>query len=199
LTAALVGQAFSWVLIATGFAMALGVRVPFFGTGAVGGLWLALIGWFLGNAARQSYQVRLIEDQLASLPVSRVMHHDYRVVEPDASVQDLVDDGFLVLSQRAYPVVSDGELRGMVSLEDVRRLGRDQWPLRCAADVMTPLDRLHTVAPSQSASATLALLAERGVNQLPVVEHGRVVGLVTREDILKWMVLGPGGSSHEAD
>ena len=199
LTAAAVGQAFAWLLIATGFAMALGVRVPFFGSGAIGGLWLALIGWFLGNAARQSYQVRLIEDRLATLPVSRVMHHDYRVVEPDARVQDLVDDGFLVLSQRAYPVVSDGELRGVVSLEDVRRLGRDQWPSRRAADIMTPLERLHTMTPSQSASAALALLAERGVNQLLVVERGRVLGLVTREDILKWMVLGPGASSREAD
>src|SRR5690606_8733133 len=45
------GRAFACLLIATGFAMALGVRVPFFGTGLVGGLWLALIGWFLNNAA----------------------------------------------------------------------------------------------------------------------------------------------------
>ncbi len=194
LMAASVGQAFAWVLIATGFAMMLGISVPLFGSGPIGGLWLALIGWFLGNAARQSYRVRLIEDRLGSLPVRRVMHHDYQVVEPDTRVQDLVDDGFLAFSQRAYPVVSDGELRGMVCLEDVRRLGRDQWSSQRVADVMTPIEQLHTVSPSQSAAATLALLAEKGVNQLPVVEHGRVLGLVTREDILKWMVLSPGGS-----
>jgi Zn-dependent protease/CBS domain-containing protein len=189
LWAASVGQAFAWVLIATGFAMILGVRVPVFGTGAMGGLWLALIGWFLGNAARQSYQGRLIEDTLGALPVSRAMHHDYRVVEPGRTVQDLVDNGFLALSQRAYPVVADGGLRGMVSLEDVRRLERAQWPLRRVADIMTPMERLHSVGPSEAASCALALLAEQGVNQLPVIEHGRLLGLVTREDILKWMVL----------
>jgi Zn-dependent protease/CBS domain-containing protein len=191
LLAATVGQAFSWVLIGLGFAMMLGLRVPIFGSGALGGLWLALIGWFLGNAARQSWQGRLIEDRLGSLPVSRVMHHDYREVESDLSVLELVDQGFLALSYRAYPVVAQGELRGLVSLEDVRRIGRDQWAATRVADIMTPLDRLYAVGPTDSASRALKLLAEQGVNQLPVVDRGRILGLVTREDILKWMALSP--------
>jgi CBS domain-containing protein len=57
---------------------------------------------------------------------------------------------------------------------------------------MTPVERLHTLGPSTPASQALAQLAEKGVNQLPVIENGRLLGLVTREDILKWMVLGPG-------
>jgi Zn-dependent protease/CBS domain-containing protein len=191
LLAATVGQAFSWVLIGLGFAMMLGLRVPIFGSGALGGLWLALIGWFLGNAARQSWQGRLIEDRLGSLPVSRVMHHDYLEVEPDLSVLELVDQGFLALSHRAYPVVAQGELRGLVSLEDVRRLGRDRWAATRVVDIMTPLVRLYAVGPMDSASRALKLLAEQGVNQLPVVERGRILGLVTREDILKWMTLSP--------
>ena len=191
LLAATVGQVFSWVLIGLGFAMMLGLRVPIFGSGALGGLWLALIGWFLGNAARQSWQGRLIEDRLGSLPVTRVMHHDYREVEPDLSVLELVDQGFLALSYRAYPVVAQGELRGLVSLEDVRRIGRDQWAATRVADIMTPLDRLYAVGPTDSASRALKLLAEQGVNQLPVVDRGRILGLVTREDILKWMALSP--------
>jgi Zn-dependent protease/CBS domain-containing protein len=191
LLAATVGQAFSWLLIGLGFAMMLGMRVPLFGSGALGGLWLALIGWFLGNAARQSWQGRLIEDRLGALPVSRVMHHDYRVVEPDLSVLELVDQGFLALSYRAYPVVERGDLRGLVSLEDVRRLGRDQWAETRVADIMTPLARLYALDPRDSAFAALRLLAEKGVNQIPVVDRGRILGLVTREDILKWMTLRP--------
>ena len=192
LMAATVGQAFGWTLMAAGFAMILGIRVPLFGSGVGGGLWLALIGWFLGNAARQSYQLRLIEDRLGRLPVSRVMHHDYRTVEPNTTLQQLIDDGFLVLSQRAYPVVADDSLYGIISMEDVRPLQRDQWPVQRVADLMTPVERLHTVGPSTPASQALAQLAEKGVNQLPVIEDGRLLGLVTREDILKWMVLGPG-------
>jgi Zn-dependent protease len=198
LLAASVGQAFGWTLMAMGFAMILGIRVPIFGSGAVGGLWLALIGWFLGNAARQSYRLRLIEDRLGVLSVSRVMHHDFQVTEPDRLVQSLVDDGFLTHSQRSYPVIAAGRLLGMISLEDVRALERGQWAARRVADIMTPFERLHSVAPSQPASSVLALLAETGVNQLPVVEDGRLLGLVTREDILKWMFLGPSAPRQSA-
>lgn len=191
LLAATVGQAFSWLLIATGFAMILGLRVPVFGSGPIGGLWLALIGWFLGNAARQGWQGRLVEDRLGALPVSRVMHHDYREIPADMRIQELVDQGFLALSYRAYPVVGEGQLQGLVSLEDVRGLDRAQWVEIRAGDIMTPLARLRTLGPADSAFSALRLLAETGVNQLPVVEQGRLLGLVTREDILRWLALGP--------
>jgi Zn-dependent protease len=50
------GQAFGWALMAIGFGMALGLRVPYFGTGVLSGVWIALIGWFLNNAALMSYR-----------------------------------------------------------------------------------------------------------------------------------------------
>src|SRR5690606_34380126 len=50
------GRAFAWLLIACGIAMILGMQVPLFGRGFVGGLWLTLIGWFLHNAALMSYR-----------------------------------------------------------------------------------------------------------------------------------------------
>jgi Zn-dependent protease len=50
------GQVFAWVLISSGIAMILGLRVPVFGAGAANGLWLAFIGWFLHSAAVASYR-----------------------------------------------------------------------------------------------------------------------------------------------
>jgi len=187
--AAAMGQAIGWLLTATGFAMILGVRVPVFGTGLVGGLWLALIGWFLNNAALLSYRRRLIEDSLGGLPVSRVMHADYRTVEPDMSVQALVDQRLLATSQRVFPVVDAQGLQGIVCLEDVRRLDRDQWPSNPVAVIMTPLERLHVIGPDAPAAAALDRLARHGVNQLPVVRSGQLLGLVSRQDILTWLAL----------
>jgi CBS domain-containing protein len=186
------GQAVAWALIGTGFAMILGVRVPFFGTGVGGGLWLALIGWFLNNAALLSYRRRLVEDTLGDLPVGRLMNSVYQTVSPDMSVQDFVETRLLRASQRAYPVLNEDELRGMICLDDVRRVDQNRWAEQSVGELMTPRERLHTVAPSERAVAALDLLVQRGVNQLPVIEGHRLVGMLSREDILKWLASHPG-------
>lgn len=51
-----VGEAIAWLMILAGIGMIFGLAIPFFGTGFVGGIWLALIGWFLHHAATQRYE-----------------------------------------------------------------------------------------------------------------------------------------------
>jgi Zn-dependent protease/predicted transcriptional regulator len=186
------GQGFAWLLIASGFAMILGVRVPVFGTGPLAGLWLALIGWFLNNAALASYRRVLLEERLGDLPVTRVMYRNPVQVPRDISVQALVDEHLLGSSQRAFPVVDDGRLVGLVCLEDVRRLPRERRAETRLAEIMTPVGSLHTLSPSEKASAALSRLGEYQVNQLPVVQDERLLGMVTREAILRWLSLSRG-------
>jgi CBS domain-containing protein len=54
---------------------------------------------------------------------------------------------------------------------------------------MTPVERLACVGPDTDAAEALAELARRNVNQLPVLEGGRLVGLLRREDVIKWLAL----------
>ncbi len=189
------GQLFAWLLIGTGVAMALGVQVPVFGSGLIGGLWLMFIGWFLNNAAVMSYRQLLTRDALDAVPVSKLMRAAPAGVDAGASVRELVDDYLLNSDQRAFPVLDDGRLVGLVSLQDVRPLPQSNWPHVRVAEVMTARDRLVTVAPGDDAFEVLGLLGRHGVNQVPVIDaQGRVVGLVRREDILRWLTLfGDGG------
>jgi Zn-dependent protease len=181
------GRLFAWLLIGSGFAMALGVRVPFFGTGVVGGLWLALIGWFLNNAAVMSYRQLLIRESLSDVKVARLMHTQVEHVAPQLSVKSLVDDHLLRSDQRAFPVVDGGRLIGLVGMRDVYKLPRGEWERRPVADVMTSADQLVATSPEASAYDAITALNEGGVNQLPVIEDGVVRGLVRREDILRWL------------
>jgi Zn-dependent protease/CBS domain-containing protein len=189
------GQLVAWALIGTGFAMILGIQVPLFGTGLVGGLWLALIGWFLNNAAIVSYRRQLVLKSLGDLHVRRIMTTDYQTATPDMSIRELVETRLLRTSQRAYPVVDGDGLRGMICLEDVRRLERDRWGEVRVADAMTAVAQLSTVTPESLVSGALDLLVQRGVNQLPVISRGRLVGMVTREDIFRWLALHGGARS----
>jgi Zn-dependent protease len=198
------GRGFAWLLIAAGVSMMLGVRVPLFGTGLIGGLWLALIGWFLHNAAIMGYQQLLLQTALEGVPVRKLMLTDIRTVPADATLQSFVDDHILGHAQRAYPVSDDGRFLGIVCLADVRKQPVSSWGTKTVRDIMTPADQTATISPADDSARALQLISRRGVNQLPVLEGGRVRGLLRREDILRWLSLygdetsgsvGPGARS----
>lgn len=183
------GRAFAWILIASGIAMILGVRVPLFGTGLVGGLWLALIGWFLHNAAIMSYRQLLVQSALEDVPVSRLMLTDVRSVPIDTPLRTFVDDYILGHEQRAWPVTEAGRFRGIVGIADTRRQPRDRWTETTVGEVMKPADEAVTVAPSDESARALRLISQHNVNQLPVIENGELKGLLRREDVLRWLSL----------
>jgi Zn-dependent protease/CBS domain-containing protein len=198
--ASLVGQAFAMLLILSGFAMVLGLHVPFFGTG-LGGLWLAFIGWFLHNAAQVSYRQLLLRETLEGVSVAQLMETDFQAVPPGLPVRTLVDDHLLHSGQRSFPVVEDDRLLGLVCLADVRQVAKEARHRVTAGEIMTPLSRLATVAPEERAADALNQLASHAYNQLPVVQGEQLLGLVQREDILKWLALygelsGPGAEGR---
>lgn len=181
------GQAFAWFLIISGFAMILGVQLPIFGTGVVGGLWLALIGWFLNNAAVMSYGQLTVQQSLKNMPVERVMQTHLTPIAPDTNLATFVDDYLLHTDQRVFPVIRGEDFVGLVCLEDLRRVRPNERATKTVADIMTPKERIETVAPSGHASDAMKTLSEKNVNQLPVVENGRLVGLLTRENVMRWL------------
>jgi Zn-dependent protease len=184
-----VGQAVAWLFIVTGVAMVFGLRVPLFGTGLISGLWLAFIGWFLNHAAVQSYQQVVVEDMLEGVPVRRLMRSDAPTVTPSTRLSDLVDNYLMRTDERAFPVVEGDRLAGLVCLEDLRRVPRDEWDRTLVSQVMTPAGKLDLISPSEDAAHALQKLAQRDVRQMPVVQDGHVIGMLRRRDILRWLQL----------
>ena len=188
------GQGFALLLMATGVMMVLGLRVPVFGGGFVGGLWLTLIGWFLNNAAIMSYRQLLVRGSLEHVPVVRLMQTQFVRIEPHMPIRTLVDEQLMPSGQRTFPVERDSEFLGLVSLADLRKRPPKAWADTAVAEIMTPAANLISLTPRQDATEALALLAQTNLNQLPVVDDGKLVGFVRREDILKWVALHGAGA-----
>lgn len=183
------GQGFAWLLIMTGISMMLGLRVPWLGGGLFSGMWLALIGWFLNNAALMSYRQLMVSEVLQGVPVARLMRRDLWTVPPGMRIDALVDERLMRSDQRAFPVMEDGNLLGLVCLQDIRGIPREGWETTAVIEVMTPAARLSTIGVDADAAEALQRLSREGVNQLPVVDDGGLAGLIQREDILKWLSL----------
>ncbi len=177
-TAARVGEYVAYLLMAVG---ALQILFGLF----VGGVWMIIIGIFLRNASSGSYEALLLEVALHGVSAGELARSDYDLVSPELTVAQLVDEHMLAGHGRCYPVVAGEELLGLITLTDVRRLEREQWPTTSVYRAMTPVERLRTVAPTESAARVLQMMGETDVNQVPVVDGRRLLGIVSRADILR--------------
>jgi Zn-dependent protease/predicted transcriptional regulator len=173
-----VGELFGYALLIGGGLFLLS------GSGFVG-LWWMLIGWFLLNAARAESQNLQLESILGRLKAADVMHDGFHSVPPGVPLQDVVDHHMLAEGERAVVVAQDGAVQGILTVSDVTRVPRDRWANTPAQAAMIPRDKVLTVASTTPAVEVLTLLAERGFNQIPVLEEGRMVGMITRRELIE--------------
>jgi Zn-dependent protease/CBS domain-containing protein len=185
------GRGVGWALMTIGLLMAFGFRVPIFGAGVGGGIWIALIGWFLNHAARASYAALRVRTRLSHILVREVMRSSLDTVTPGMTLAELVRDHIMKTDQTSFPVISGTDLAGVISVRDIQLVPSEQWPTVTVAEVMTPATELPKIEVDADASEALERLAERDLEQLPVVDHGQLTGFVRRQDILKWLSLQP--------
>ncbi len=177
------GQAVAWLLIGFGV-------VSLLGGGFGQGIWLMLIGWFLLNAAKASYEQTVMQEALRGTRVDDVMRRAVATVPPELPLSVLVSEYVMATDQQCFPVVRGEHLEGLVCLSDVRKARRTEWDVTRVADVMTPAGALSTLSAEAPAADALKTLGEREVDQVPVVERdGSLLGLVRRQDILRWLSL----------
>jgi Zn-dependent protease/CBS domain-containing protein len=185
--AAGMGMLIGWLFIIAGLGMAFGASFLLFAPGVINGVWWAFIGWFLSDAAVQSFRQAAIHDLLDDVPVALLMRSDAPVAPPDLPVSSLVYDFIMKTGDGAFPVVEGDRIVGMVSLEDVRKVPRDAWDTTTVGKIMTRAEQLTVVTPQENASEALNRLEGRNVRQAPVVQDGRLVGLLRRRDIMRWL------------
>lgn len=185
------GQAFAAFLMIVGFAMLLGATWPWLGGGLLQGLWLLMIGWFLHNAAKGSYQQLLLHDALEGVPVESLMRRDWVSLPPDMQIDEWIRNYLMQSEQRAFPVVREGTWCGLVTLGDVRRVARAQWGQTSIQEVMIPTDEVVQLPPHADALQALTELGRLGVGQVAIVDAGKFLGFVRREDVMRWLSFHP--------
>jgi Zn-dependent protease len=181
--AAMVGRLFAYGFIGLGVYLALRPDGSIFS-----GLWLALIGWFLSNAAEATAAQAGVEASLRGVHVRDAMDLTPPAVSPNETVAELVQERMLRGENRSYLVQhTDGGLAGLVTLSDVRRVPRDTWAGARVTDIMTRYADLATIRSDAPLADALRAIQEREVGQLPVVDDDArtPVGLVTRRGILR--------------
>ena len=178
--ASLAGQVFAVGFIGLGVLTALGGN-------ALGGVWMILIGWFLQSAAAAIQAQAGLVELLRGATVTQAMDPDCPRVPRTITLARLVHDEVLGRGRRCFFVTEDGHLHGLLTLHELKTVPRERWERVTAAEVMTPTERLVTVTPEQDLFAALQKMDDARVSQMPVVAGGRLLGTVSREQVLHYV------------
>jgi Zn-dependent protease/CBS domain-containing protein len=194
--ASAVGRGLAMLLMFAGILMLFGWSFPLLGRGFGQGLWLLLIGWFLNSAALHSYQAVVVRGLFEGLPVSRLMRTQFggATVSTNASLEQLADNFLNAPSERCLPVVEAGHFVGLVCLTDLGKVARSEWAQRRVGEIMTPFQELEVTTPAEDVVDAMGKLVRDDVDQLPVVDQGRVRGFLRRADIMRWLELRRAGA-----
>lgn len=179
-TAGMSGRFFGFLLIFLGIWQALAGDIA-------GGIWIAVIGWFLESAAGSHLQQETVKSMLGAHTVADAMQRDFPHITVDVSVQELAESYLMRSNAHAVVVTAPDGTTGIVTLATIRNIAREMWPYTMASQAMTPLQAAETTQPTAILWSVLEKMGRGGLNQLPVVDETGVVGILSREDILHYL------------
>jgi len=181
--AAWTGRAFGWTGVALG-AMAIAGFDTWLVRGWLNGAWMIFLGLFLENAARRSLLQNRFILELRNYKAEDLMQPEPPVVEAERTVGSLAR-GVIELNPRVCYFVQDkGALAGIISGYELREVPETLWDSVTARQAMVPTAELRATAREQLVSDVLLEMETSDLFHMPVVDNGRVVGVVARDRIL---------------
>jgi Zn-dependent protease/CBS domain-containing protein len=159
-----------------------------FSGNVLGGIWIVFLGLFLNSAAEAARRQQALAEQLWGLRVTDLMDPRPAVGNVRTTIQEFVFDCALRQGRRAMLVVEDDRLLGIVTVSDAGNVPRAAWAPTMVGAVMTPVP-LKTVPADAELGCALRLLVGGTVQQLPVLDDGRLVGMLSRADVLRFLEL----------
>jgi CBS domain-containing protein len=126
-----------------------------------------------------------------SVPISTLLHHKGSAVwhvSPEATVFDAIQ---LMANKNvgALPVISEGKLSGIFTERDYTRKVALAGKTSKQTQVKEILSsHVHTVAPDESVEECMRLMTEHRVRHLPVLQNGKVIGIISIGDLVNWII-----------
>jgi len=158
------------------FAILMGVL------GIMGSPFLILIAFFVYIAATEEERSTSIVVPLEGVKVKDIMSRDLKTVIPETPLTEIISLMFRE-KHRGYPVMVDGRLAGIVTISNVQKVPEEKRGTTTVGDIM--VKEIYVIGPEDEAAGAMRKMMERQIRRLPVMEDGRLVGIVSRSDLIR--------------
>lgn len=108
-------------------------------------------------------------------------------VSPDMKLQELVDRYFLSRRYQSFPVTEDGHPVGIITLNQVKDIPREEWQYRTVGDTMIPTKKGVIANPEEQMPQVLQKMQNSGVRRVLVIQNGLLRGIITAHDLANWL------------
>lgn len=164
-----------------------GILIMFILHDWLSGIWIAFIGWFLQGAASMSYRQVQWREALHGLTASQMMTTDFLTVPPDITVKELVQEYVMPRGHHLFLVTEEEKLKGILTLQNIKSVPQAKWGTTRVEQIMVPASRLKVASPEQDGLSVAEEMDKSEINQIPVASKGRLIGLVTRDNLMRFL------------
>lgn len=142
---------------------------------------LILVAIFIYIGADQEYKAIMVSSMLEGLKVKDIMTPNVAILNPETSVTEALS---IMFQQRhmGYPVMDRNELVGIITFDDISRIPEDKRNIP-VKDIMSK--DLILANPDEPVFNTFEKISRNNIGRLPVTENGRLVGIISKTDIMK--------------
>ncbi|MDF1774502.1 MAG: site-2 protease family protein [Rhizobiaceae bacterium] len=181
--------------IASGFGTAFGLLLivsgvfSLFTTNSFNGLWQILIGFFIINASRGSYQQLTIKNALKDQTVRTLMTKSPKTADVNEDLQTLVDNTMLASNISFVPVTEGDHLLGYVDASLVQKIDRENWETTRLGDILVNSSPENTVSPDMPMDTLFQKMARSGQRKMLVGENGKLEGVISLADLMSYLAI----------
>jgi Zn-dependent protease len=158
--------------------------------GAFGGVWLAVLGWFILEASRAEEGQAAVRGALRGAPVATLMTHDPVTVPAGMTLDQMAAAVAGTARHTAYPVVDNGRVLGLMPLRCLAEHSPTEWALRTVDACLIPLAEIPVFTPDAPAREALEELAGSPTGRGLVVQEGRLIGILSITDLVRALDFG---------
>ncbi len=159
---------------------AIATRQPF------NGIWMLLIGWFLQNSAAGVYNQASLFHLLRGKSVSQIMGPRPGLVSPEMTLDRLVNERVVGTGELAFEVAGSGS-NSILTLSEIKAIPRRNWGHMTVAEALVSRPRFVTIRPDMDLVEAIMHMEDHRTAQAPVMTGGEVLGLLTREQVWKYV------------
>lgn len=152
-------------------------------TAFISGMWMFLLGLFLLYLSKMSYQDVIINECIRGESIKKYVKTNPVTVKSNITLQELVDNYFYKYYHKLYPVVDNGRLVGGVSLNEIRKVPKEQWPKVYVEQIMFNYSEEIAIDAETEMIKVLEMMRAQNISRLMVTDNGKLYGVISLKDL----------------